>query len=89
MKNRAEWIKRLLTEALAPSELQIADDSHRHAGHSGARPEGETHFTVRIIADAFAGHGRVARHRMVNQILKPVFESGLHALALTTKAPGE
>ena len=79
----------LLRQAFAPSVLQIADDSAKHAGHAGARPGGETHYTVLLVSDRFAGLGRVARHRLVNEALAPEFGAGLHALALTLKAPGE
>ena len=61
----AETIRHKLTERLAPSRLEIVDESHRHAGHAGARPEGETHFAVTIVAAAFAGLNRVARQRLV------------------------
>ena len=79
----------LLRDALAPSVLQIVDDSAKHAGHAGARPGGETHYSVLLVSDRFAGLGRVARHRLVNEALGPEFGAGLHALALTLKAPGE
>lgn len=60
----------------------MADESHLHAGHAGARPEGETHFHVRIRAAALDGLSRVERHRAVNSVLKPEFDTGLHALSL-------
>lgn len=79
----------LLRQQFAPSVLHIVDDSAKHAGHAGAREGGETHYSVLIVSDRFAGLGRVARHRLVNESLAPEFGSGLHALALTLKAPGE
>jgi len=85
----AETIRRKLTDRLAPSRLEIVDESHRHAGHAGARPEGETHFAVTIVAAAFAGLNRVARQRLVYGILADELASRVHALSLTTLAPDE
>lgn len=70
-------------------DLVIIDDSAKHAGHAGAKPGGETHFTVKIVSDAFAGKNAVARHRMVYAALKPLLDEGLHALAIEAKAPTE
>jgi BolA protein len=61
----AETIRKKLTDRFAPTRLVILDESYRHAGHAGARPEGETHFAVTIVAGAFAGLNRVARQRLV------------------------
>jgi BolA family transcriptional regulator, general stress-responsive regulator len=85
----AGTIRQKLTDRLAPLRLDIVDESHRHAGHAGARPEGETHFAVTIVSAAFVGLGRVARQRLVYQILADELASRVHALALTTLAPGE
>lgn len=85
----AARIRAKLEAALSPSVLEIRDDSHRHAGHSGARPEGETHFTVTIVAAAFAGQGRIARQRMVHAALAEELRERVHALQLRTLAPGE
>lgn len=78
-----------LQAEFAPATLEIRDDSHRHAGHAGARPEGETHYSVLLVSPAFAGMNRVARSRAVHAALDAEFRNGLHALALTLKAPGE
>lgn len=78
-----------LTAALHPQTLAISDDSARHAGHSGAQPGGETHFSVRIVAEAFTGLSRVARHRLVYEILAAELHERVHALALTTLTPNE
>ena len=59
------------------------------AGHAGARAEGESHFTVKIVSEKFVGANRVARHRMVYDVLKPLFDDGLHALAIEAKTPSE
>lgn len=89
LPGRAGRIERALRDALAPERLEIADDSHRHAGHAGARPEGETHFRVLIVAERFEGLSRVDRQRLVNGLLSAEFDSGLHALQLSTKTPAE
>lgn len=85
----AERIERKLRDALAPTRLLVTDESHKHAGHVGARPEGETHFHVEIVADSFAGESRVARQRRVYGILAEELAGPVHALSLTTLAPGE
>lgn len=71
---------------LNPSFLDVIDDSAKHAGHGGARPEGETHYTIRITAPAFAGKSRVATHREINALLAGEFADGLHALAIEASA---
>lgn len=76
-----------LTAALAPTELVITDDSHLHAGHAGAR-EG-AHFSVLIVSDRFTAVHRVARHRLVYHALAELMRSGIHALAIDARAPGE
>jgi BolA protein len=85
----AETIRRKLTERLAPIRLDIIDESHRHAGHAGARPEGETHFAVTIVAAGFGGLNRVARQRLVYDILADELATRVHALSLTTLAPDD
>jgi BolA protein len=85
----ADTIRRKLRDRFDPLRLEIVDESHRHAGHAGARPEGETHFAVTIVSAAFAGHGRVARQRLVYQALAEELATRVHALSLTTLAPGE
>ena len=82
-------IEKKLTAALAPSRLSVVDDSRRHAGHAGARPEGETHFNVEIVASRFAGLGRVQRQRLVYEILAEELKGPVHALALQTRTPEE
>lgn len=89
MTNRLTRIESLLRERFAPTILQVEDDSAKHAGHAGARPGGETHYSVLVVSDRFAGLGRVERHRLVNEALADEFGAGLHALALSLKAPGE
>ena len=85
----AETIRDKLTGRFAPSRLVILDESHRHAGHAGARPEGETHFAVTIVAAGFSGLNRVARQRLVYKTLADELATSIHALSLTTLAPDE
>jgi len=86
---RRERIIAGLEAAFAPTGLEVVDESHLHAGHAGARPEGETHFRVRITSAAFAGRSRVDRHRLVNAALDAELATGLHALSVQALAPGE
>ena len=85
----AEIINQKLTESLSPTILEIVDDSHKHAGHSGARPEGQSHFSVTIVSQVFEGKSRVQRQRMVYQALSEEMTGQIHALALHTLAPSE
>jgi BolA family transcriptional regulator, general stress-responsive regulator len=89
MTTVAETMRRKLTEALAPARLAIVDESHRHAGHAGARPEGETHFRVEIVSAAFDGLSRIERQRLVHQLLSAELAGRVHALSLTTQTPEE
>jgi BolA protein len=82
-------IEATLTEALKPERLEVLDESHLHAGHAGARPEGETHFRVRIVSGAFSGVSRVDRHRQVNALLAAELAGPVHALAIDARAPEE
>lgn len=89
MQSRAERIRSALEARFAPAALDVADESAKHAGHMGARPEGETHFAVLLVSPVFRGLNRVARSRAVHDALAAEFASGLHALALTLRAPEE
>lgn len=82
-------IEARLREALAPETLNVSDDSHLHAGHAGARPGGESHFSVEIVSSRFDGLGRVARHRLINEALAEQLKGRIHALAIKARAPGE
>jgi BolA family transcriptional regulator, general stress-responsive regulator len=84
-----ETISRKLTATFAPLSLKVLDESHQHEGHAGHRPEGETHFRVYIVAEAFRGKSRLARHRMINEALADELKSGVHALAIHAAAPDE
>jgi len=85
----AETIRTKLTASLAPEKLTIVDESHRHAGHAGSRPEGETHFQVTVVASAFEGKSRLERQRMVYGILAAELADRVHALTLKTLTPNE
>jgi len=89
MQTRADRIAAVLRAAFTPSVLEITDDSARHAGHAGARPEGETHFSVRLVSPLFRNLSRVDRARAVHEALATELGSGLHALSLTLRAPEE
>ncbi|MBL8834147.1 MAG: BolA family transcriptional regulator [Rhodospirillales bacterium] len=89
MPSVAERMRAKIEAAFAPVELKIVDDSARHAGHAGARPGGESHFTVTIVSASFAGKGRVDRQRLVHAALAEELAGPVHALALVLRAPGE
>ena len=82
----AQNIRSKLTEAFEPVSLSITDESSQHAGHTGARPEGETHFRVVIVAAAFAGKSRVDCQRMVYAVLADELAGPVHALSVSAKA---
>ena len=75
--------------ALAPVSLEVTDDSAAHAGHAGAAPGGNTHWTVAIVSSAFDGKPTLARHRMVYAALAELMNNPIHALQIRARAPGE
>lgn len=85
----AQTIRDKLRQALDPSHLEVVDDSGRHAGHAGARPGGESHFNVVVVSDRFAGLGRVARQRLVYDLLRDELAGPVHALSVITRTPAE
>jgi BolA family transcriptional regulator, general stress-responsive regulator len=85
----ANAIRERLSLALSPTRLDIVDESHRHAGHVGARPEGETHFRVEIVSTAFAGKARLARQREVYAALGDLMRTDIHALSVRALTPEE
>ncbi|MEQ8586324.1 MAG: BolA family protein [Thalassobaculaceae bacterium] len=85
----AETLRSKLETAFEPEILDVLDESHLHAGHAGARPEGETHFRVTIVSSLFRGASRVQRHRMVHDVLAEELRERVHALALVLRAPEE
>lgn len=82
-------IARKLTEGLAPTRLEVENESHLHAGHAGSPGTGASHFRVTIVSDKFDGLNRVARQRLVYDLLKAEMDGPVHALALRTLTPGE
>ena len=91
MATYRDRIEQKLLAAYSPVNLVIEDESHRHAGHAGAHPDGggETHFKVTIVSNAFAGENRVQRQRKVYDTLAQELEERVHALSLTTLTPEE
>ncbi|HZV58287.1 MAG TPA: BolA family protein [Sphingobium sp.] len=85
----AQEIEQRLTQALTPDHLAVSNDSAQHRGHAGDDGSGESHFSVDIVAAAFAGQSRVARQRMVNHALGDLLRERIHALAIKARAPGE
>ncbi len=84
----SELIKSKLTEALAPTTLEIIDHSHQHAGHAGAR-DGGGHYHVTIVAEAFTGKTQVQRHQLVYQALGELMKQQIHALSINALSPSE
>jgi BolA protein len=82
-------IERKLTQEFAPIALEINDDSHLHAGHSGQNPLGESHFSIRIVSPIFAKMNQVARHREIYRVLADELSERVHALSLQALSPGE
>jgi BolA protein len=89
MQTRADRIRDSLEAHFAPARVDVRDDSQLHAGHAGAAPGGETHYSVLAVSPAFAGMNRVARSRAVHAVLEAEFGRGLHALALKLQTPEE
>lgn len=87
MTTRAERIEQILTHRFVPPRLSIHDESAQHAGHTGASPQGETHFRVEMVSDQFDGMSRLQRSRVVHEALKGEFATGLHALSLALGGP--
>ena len=85
----AQAIENKLTAALQPQKLDIEDESARHHGHAGARPEGESHFRLTIVSAEFEGKTRLERQRLVYRLLAEEMQTDIHALALTCQTPGE
>lgn len=83
----AETIERKLVEAFGPASVRVVDESHLHAGHAGARPEGETHFRVEVTAAAFRGRSRLEGQRAVYGVLREELEGPVHALSVSVSAP--
>jgi len=85
----SERIETKLRRALSPAHIEVRDDSQQHRGHGGWREGGETHFHVTLVSQAFAGLGRVQRHRLVNELLAEELAGRVHALSLRLLTPEE
>ncbi|HEX8239426.1 MAG TPA: BolA family protein [Allosphingosinicella sp.] len=85
----AAEIERRLRAALEPTQLVVTNDSARHRGHAGDDGSGESHFTVEVESERFAGMSRVERQRAVNSALADLLMGRIHALAIRASAPGE
>ena len=85
---RPAAIRAALEAALQPTRLELVDESHRHAGHAGAR-DGRGHFALRIDSAAFAGLAPLARHRRIYAALGTLMDTDIHALAIDARVPGE
>ena len=84
---RAQRIRAALA-ALEPTQLELIDESHKHAGHAGAR-DGRGHFALRIVSAEFAGLNSIARHRRIYAALDELMQTDIHALSIVALAPGE
>ncbi len=87
-QHRLTEIRRRLEKALLPTQLEIEDQSHLHAGHAGAR-DGRGHYAVKLVADVFTGHSLIARHRMIYQALGEMMQSDIHALSIEARIETE
>ena len=85
---RVAMIRERLTAALSPIALDIVDDSHRHAGHAGAR-DGRGHFNLTLVCDAFRDKKLIERHRMVYEALGDAMQTDIHALSIKAYSPEE
>jgi BolA family transcriptional regulator, general stress-responsive regulator len=88
MSVESEMRERLMV-ALEPVRLDVVNESELHAGHRGSPGTGNSHFRLLIVSAKFAGQSRVNRHRMVNELMADFLKGSVHALALSTYAPGE
>lgn len=84
---RLERIREAL-QVFAPASLEVIDESHKHAGHEGAR-DGRGHFAVSIVSDQFAGLTPLARHRRIYEALGPMMQADIHALSIRARTPSE
>ena len=91
MMSQSERMLRMrdrLTAKLLPLQLDISDDSHLHAGHAGARG-GAGHFSVHVVAQAFADKTLIERHRMIYDLLQDMMHTEIHALSIQARSPDE
>ena len=84
----AEMLRRL-NSSLAPTRIELTDDSEKHRGHGGYNPAGESHFSLQIESAAFSGKSRIDRQRMVHSAIGDLLHERVHALTIRARAPGE
>lgn len=89
MTSRSDRIEAAIRAAIPDAAVRVSDDSAQHAGHAGAAPGGQTHFSVAVVSASFAGVSRVERSRRLHALLDAEFSGGLHALAMTLRTPAE
>ena len=82
-------LEKKLQSAFSPQKLEILNESHLHAGHAGARPEGETHFRITVVSARFTDLSLVKRHRLINEALAEELRGPIHALAIKALSPDE
>ena len=85
--NMTELIREKVNKELQPEVFKIINESHKHVGHAGHDGSGESHFKLIVVSKRFDDCNRIQAHRMVNDLLKPLFSDGLHALSLDLSAP--
>ncbi|KAA3627294.1 MAG: BolA family transcriptional regulator [Proteobacteria bacterium] len=88
MSARVDSIRARLTASFSPEHLEIVDESHKHAGHAGAR-DGRGHFAITIVSSAFTGMPPIKRHRAIYQALGELMQSDIHALSIQAGSPDE
>jgi stress-induced morphogen len=84
-----DLIREKLSQAFAPMELEVVNDSASHAGHAASPGSGESHFSVMVVSGHFSGKSRIDRHRMVNSVLAHELDGPVHALVITALTPEE
>ena len=82
MKLMKNIIEEKLKKQFSPEFLIVVDNSHLHAGHSGSKPSGQTHFAIKIKSSQFEGLSKIAIHRQINNLLNEEFLNGMHALEI-------
>jgi BolA protein len=86
--DRSERLRARLQAALTPASIEIVDDSHKHAGHAGAR-DGRGHFSIRVVAERFRGLRALARHRLIYDAAGDLLDTDIHALSIKALTPEE
>ena len=85
----SKLLRERLQQGLDPDGIEIEDQSAQHAGHAGARPEGESHFAIRVVSSAFAGMSRLQRQRAILEAVDDLMQTEIHALSIQARTPEE